>query len=271
MPKKSIITALTPDQELLIPIYREKWVPIAYSTVPLDRDREIAAINAAYRLSNYPEPEILFYDNPLQAIQSICRVDEHPYDYLGRDLDSKFSNRVFNHLTNIINRQISFDLQVKLANRMRYVDPPYYWTEENPIVSSFPFESNCLREQLQIDLGKFNPELKYQYTSEFTNWITRPAIWSVHACVIDFCISVLKLEYDRQRWEAIQQLIHHCGFFMRFERVCIACPRPAKMLFDDNKQLHSDRESALEFPDGYSVYAHHGKHPDYDTHNWRPS
>ena len=37
MPKKSVVTTLTPDQELLIPVYREKWVPIAYSTAPLDR------------------------------------------------------------------------------------------------------------------------------------------------------------------------------------------------------------------------------------------
>ncbi|WP_310489802.1 DUF6745 domain-containing protein [Chamaesiphon sp. VAR_69_metabat_338] len=271
MPKKFIITALTPEQELLIPVYREKWVPIAYSMAPLERDREIAAINAAYRLSNYPEPEILFYDNPLQAIRSLARVGERPHDYLGRDLNIKFSKRVLDHLTNIINRQIAFELQVKIANRMRYLDSPYYWNEENPIISSFLFESNCLREQLTIDLDRFNPELEYQHTYKFTHSITRPAAWSVHACVIDFCISVLKLEYDRQRWQAIQQLIQHCGFLMRFERVCIACPRPAKMLFDDNKQLHSDRESALEFPDGYSVYAHHGKHPDYDTYNWRTS
>jgi hypothetical protein len=136
-------------------------------------------------------------------------------------------------------------------------------------VDSFPFESNCLQEQLTIDLDKFNPELEYHYTSYFTSCITRTAKWSVHACFIDFCISVLKLEYDRQRWDTIQHLIQHCGFLMRFEQVCIACPRPAKMLFDDNRQLHCDRESALAFSDGYSVYAYHGKHPDYDTYNWR--
>lgn len=269
MPKKSIITTLTPEQESLIPIYRDKWLPISYSTAPLDREREIAAIEAAYRLSDYPEPEILFYDNPLKAIQSIARVGERPHDYLGRDLTIKFSKRVFDHLTNIINRQITFDLQVKLGNQMRYSDPPYYWTEKNPIIRNFPCESKCLQQQLIIDLDKFNPELEYQYTSAFTDWITRPAAWACIACKLDFCISVLKLEYDQQRWDAIQQLIQHCGFLMRFERVCIAFPRPTKMLFDENKQLHGDQESALEFPDGYSVYAHHGKQPDYDTYDWR--
>ncbi len=37
MPKKYIVTTLTPEQESLIPIYRDKWLPISYSTAPLDR------------------------------------------------------------------------------------------------------------------------------------------------------------------------------------------------------------------------------------------
>ncbi len=269
MTKKLVVTTLTPEQELLIPVYREKWLPITYSTAPLNRDLEVAAINAAYRLSNYPEPEILFYDNPLQAIQSLCRVDERPENYLGRDLSIKFLKRVYDHLENLINRQLTSKLRVELGDRMRYVDPPYYWTEGNQIISSFPFESNCLQHQLEIDLDKFNPELEYQYTSKFTKSIVRPAAWSVNACKIDFCISVLKLEHDRERWKAIQNLIQHCGFLIWFEHVCIAFPRPTKMLFDDNKQLHGDRESALEFPDDYSVYAHRGKQPDYDSYDWR--
>lgn len=265
MPKQSIITELTPEQELLIPVYREKWIPIVYSTATLDRNREIAAINTAYRLTGYPEPEILFYDNPLKAIQSIVRIDEHPHSYLGRDLRTKFSKRVFDHLHNIVQRQMTGEVHNHLTNRMRYTQPPFYWTEENPIISSFPFEWGCLDRQLQIDLQKLSPELEYQYTQEFTNCIERTAVWAIHACVFDYCISVLKLQHDRQRWEAIQQLIQDCGFLMRFERVCVAFPRPSKMLFDENKYLHGDRESALEFPDGYSVYAHHGRHPDYDT------
>lgn len=71
MSKKEIITTLTPEQEALIPIYREKWVPIIYSTRPVDRDREIAAINTAYQLSNYPAPEILFYDSPYLILSNV--------------------------------------------------------------------------------------------------------------------------------------------------------------------------------------------------------
>jgi hypothetical protein len=260
MPKK-IITELTSEQKAIIPIYQKKWMQAIYSTAPLRRECEIATINKAYQLCNYPEPEILFYNSPFNAIQSIVRTDEHPHLYLGRSLQSKFSRRVLDHLLNILDRQITYDLSVKLGNRISYSDPPYYWTEDNPIRPCFHNINflDCLYKQLHTDTEKSNPEIKEQYTSELIYNVQRTAQWAIHACKIDFCISILKLQYDRLIWNVVQELIHECGFLLMFEKVCIACPRPAKMLFDDNFNLHSNLEPALEFPDGYAVYANHGE------------
>jgi len=41
---------LTPEQEALIPVYREKWRQIALSTQPLNRQKAREAIEAAYAL-----------------------------------------------------------------------------------------------------------------------------------------------------------------------------------------------------------------------------
>jgi hypothetical protein len=268
MTNREAIGILTPEQEALIPVYRDKWVPIVSSTASLDRDREIAAINTAYRLSNYPAPEILFYDSPFDAIRSIARPNERPHDYLGRSLNSKFSNRVFNHLGHMLDRQISNQLLIEIGNRMLYRVPPYYWTEEYPIKPCFHDIGfpNCLSAQINRDLEKIYPKLEYRYTFELTNNISRTAQWAVHACRMDFYISVLNLQHDRKIWQAIQQLIYDCGFIIMFERVCIACPRPSKILFDTDNRLHGDLEPALEFSDGYAVYAHHGEiHNSYDN------
>jgi hypothetical protein len=268
MTNRETIGILTPEQEALIPIYRDKWVPIVSSTATLDRDREIAAINTAYRLSNYPAPEILFYHSPFDAIRSISRSNELSHIYLGRSLSVKFSKRVLDHLQHMLDRQICRKLSIKIGNQMSYCDPPYYWTEEYPIRSCFHNISfpNCLTEQISRDLEIIHPELEYQDTSEITNNITRTAQWAALACRMDFYISVLNLQHDRKIWQAIQRLIYDCGFIMMFERVCIACPRPTKMIFDADNRLHGDLESALEFPDGYAVYAHHGEiHNSYDN------
>jgi len=76
--------------------------------------------------------------------------------------------------------------------------------------------------------------------------------------MFDFCISVLKLQHDRQKWQVLQELMQHSGFIFQFEKVCIACDRPCKLSFDQENHLHAEGEPAMQFADGYSVYACHG-------------
>jgi hypothetical protein len=59
MPRR-IITELTEEQEAMIAIYRDKWRRIAISTEPINHEKVAAVIKAAYAVSDYPEPEILF-------------------------------------------------------------------------------------------------------------------------------------------------------------------------------------------------------------------
>ncbi|MGL4879867.1 MAG: DUF6745 domain-containing protein [Waterburya sp.] len=54
--------------------------------------------------------------------------------------------------------------------------------------------------------------------------------------------------------------MQYCGFIFQFEKVCIACARPYKLSFDRENMLHGEKEPALKFADGYSVYACHGRH-----------
>lgn len=64
---------LTPEQEALIPVYREKWRQIAVSTQRLDRQKACKAIKAAYALIGEAEPEIIFYDSPKAALNTIIQ------------------------------------------------------------------------------------------------------------------------------------------------------------------------------------------------------
>lgn len=39
----------------------------------------------------------------------------------------------------------------------------------------------------------------------------------------------------------------------------IICDRPTKLLLDNYGELHADGETAIQFADGFGLYAHHGK------------
>ena len=253
MLKQKILTDLYSEQEVLIPAYCEKWRLTENSMQPIDRDKAAKAIKTAYQISGFAEPEIWFYSNPLQAIQSISDIEGF-LSYLGRDLHIKFLKRVFDHLQHLIERQLSPPLFIRLRNQTLHPSVPYYPKQCNSLPYYFPGSVlNCLKSQLIADFTKLNPELEYSDISYFTSCLARPAEWAIWACMFDFCISVLKLSRDIQKWQVIQQLIHETGFLFPYERVCIACERPSRLSFDEDNLLHASGQPALKFADNYSV------------------
>lgn len=57
----SLIEKLTPEQEALIPVYREKWRKIAFSTERIDREKVTESVKAAYALIGISTPKIIFF------------------------------------------------------------------------------------------------------------------------------------------------------------------------------------------------------------------
>ncbi|MCG8367647.1 MAG: hypothetical protein MJA27_30470 [Pseudanabaenales cyanobacterium] len=60
----SLIRQLTAEQEVMIPVYLEKWRRIALSTQPINRQRAQAAVNSAYAAIGRRSPEVFFVSGP---------------------------------------------------------------------------------------------------------------------------------------------------------------------------------------------------------------
>lgn len=257
---KSVITEISEEQEAMLPSYREKWNSFAISTESIDEEKVKSIIKAAYLVSDFREPEILFYESPFAAIQGILAIDGFK-EYLGKDIRSKFSKRVVEHLLHQTEKQIDKNVYRKLRNKIHFPEFPHYPTEDNQIISYFPYEysiSSCIDSQLIDDFDKCEEEQAYFFQSLKSN-LTRTAGWAISGCILDFCTSVLGVGHDNKKWQVLQDLIQHCGFIFQFEKVCICCNRPCKLSFDTNNRLHSEREPAIQFRDGFSVYACHGE------------
>ncbi|WP_334956957.1 DUF6745 domain-containing protein [Nostoc sp.] len=257
MPKR-IITELSDEQEAMLPIYRDKWRSIQVSTESIEQEKVTAVIKAAYTVSDYPEPEILFYSSPMTAIEKTLAIENFK-TYLGRNIHIKFLKRVVDQLIHGIRQQLEEHLFIRLRNQVQHPKFPYYSTESHPQVSSFPYTGICLERQLIADLDKL--ELEFTDISYFTSNLNIPAEGAIWGCMLDFCISVIDLQHDKKKWNVLRDLMQHCGLIFQFEKVCIVCDRPCKLSFDKESMLHAEGEPALQFTDGYSVYACHGRHP----------
>ncbi|MEM8638481.1 MAG: DUF6745 domain-containing protein [Cyanobacteria bacterium P01_G01_bin.54] len=254
---KPLITQLTDAQEARLVGYCEKWQAIAARTQSSDpedineqKSQITEIVNTAYRLSHFPEPEIWFYDNPYDAIARLLEIEDHQ-TYLGRSIYDKFQKRVFDHLDHLIQRQLGESLFCRLRNPTLRVN-----VSQAVNTAEFRFSlgmGHRVADQISKDFDFDND------ASRLVESLSMPVDWVWQIYMIDFCISVLRLEHDRQKWEVIQGLIEHCGFLLQFEKVCVVCDRPSKLLFDHDNLLHAEGEPALQFADGYGVYAFHGR------------
>ena len=67
-----MIESLTPEQEALLPVYRDKWIKIGLSTKPAVRDDAEKYLNEMYKVANLPEPkEIKWAKSPLEAVNMV--------------------------------------------------------------------------------------------------------------------------------------------------------------------------------------------------------
>lgn len=244
MSTRKIVSELTDEQEALIPKYREKWRSIQNSVKSIDRTKVVEAINAAYSVSGYSGPEILLYDNPLIAIQEVTYIEDFK-SYLGHNIRTKFSKRVFDHIQHGLVQLLDYKFFIRLRNQTLHTAPPYYSTHDKPQPCYFPYSvMTCLEHQLVADLEKTKPELEFSDISYFTSCVSRPAEWAGWACLFDFCISVLKLHHDKKKWQVIQQLIQNCGFLLQYENVCmpvialLSCLMMKKIYFMQMESQH---------------------------------
>ena len=254
---KSIITELSNKQEVLLASYRQKWQAKTKSIRPIDREQITQTIKNAYQESNYSEPEIIFFGSPFAAIKKVI-ANEDFKTYLGRDISLKFRKRILDHVLHIFERQLSESLFYKLMNQIQYSEYPNHLDQNNRIKAfNFPVGiKSCTEAQLLKDFDRI--ETDYSDVSHLLDALTRPADWYSWGCMFDFCVSVLDLQHDRRKWQIVNQLMQHSDFIFQFENVCLVCDRPDKLLFDRQNFLHGSWEYALQFADGYGVYAYHG-------------
>lgn len=264
---------LTPEQEALIPVYRDKWRKIALSTERIDRAKAESAIKAAYIANGKPEPEVQFYSSPCVVWKSLSCYWQ---DYYGNRLRAIAGLP----LTEIPENQLeSYELGKRLFkfNPIAGLDFSSFTSLQRPLELESHFENlvpRSLIEQLDRQSQSVRGDVCYTcggidffimmdswknliVGNKFCLW-TRPEVLAGEAALLDFSFSVLNYPYDREKGEILQELIVNCGWIYAYEKTCIVCDRPIKLSFDSQDCLHAEGKPAIQFADGWGFYSYHG-------------
>ena len=248
---KHQITELSSRQKVEIDTYKIKWhsILIDNQIKPIQPEVACNSIESFYLTANFNKPQIIFFDNPFVAIKQLINTQDFR-TVLGKQINTKLIKRIHTHNDNLVNRQLTEFLFNRLINQIIFVEYPRL----SPNDCRFYFPANVLRyisEQLQKDFQKLG--FAYVDLLYFTRSIFRPLSLVSDICRLDFCISCLNLQYDNNKWQVLQDLVLHSGLMFTFEKVCLVCDRPLKMVYSGNDFLRIDNEIEITYPGGYKI------------------
>ena len=232
-----MIDKLTPEQEALIPVYREKWRAIALSTEPIDRDKAADAVKGIYAAIGQEEPKIIFFDSPHAAHQNLLLLDSLP-----------------SSLNNLISSEVVVAIQATVRSQLKnmklwvYIDRLF----RIGIESYFSWQ---IENELRGETSDEGDE-----TEAYIFQVISPDTSAERGSRIDYYISGLSLscKEHQYKWESYKSLAENCGWIYPFEEICYVCDRPRILSFDSQQRLHAEGLPVIQFADGFSVYAYHG-------------
>jgi hypothetical protein len=263
------IYRLTPEQQVILPQYLVKWRSIARSTDRINSQQAIDAIQAVYAAIDQPMPEIIFCKSPadvanalmglmnrsvLDEMQEVGYSDDEKSkildDHLGVSLQGHF-NQLQRQLNQQLEPQLRWEVQLEIEEQLRQpVDQiSYDWQ---------------VWEQLEQ-----NPWLWQQLRDCIvTSSLITDTGW------MDYAITVLNCDHDAKKWQALNAVAQYCGWILPYEKICIVCDRPSHLRVDRELRLHAEGEPALQFTDGFEIYAHQGvrlpeSYGKCHPHQWR--
>ena len=248
-----MITNLTPEQQSSIAYYKEKWKRITLSTQPINRKKVSALLETTHYF--YPSgvipPKVLFFDSPFAAFSNELK------NAVSDSLILSGEGQVRMDLWFEIDSDLDFYIQIDGEIWQNLRDELEDELGSRIYKTIWIFLKRWFFEKLKIEL-KDNKEL-FRYVSN--NFIDSDSEWAMYAGLFDFCFNELNYQYDEEEaWKHYLEMVRECGWwFLPTPFHYVVCDRPIKVLLDENELLHAEGETAIQYSDGFGLYANHGE------------
>jgi hypothetical protein len=264
---------LTPDEELALHEYHQRYLAYGLSTAPADRARAEEAFARAYRRIGREPVPVIWVASPLMA------------SMLYHDMTARANRLAGSGLTT--NRWHSMEITLSGCLKADLID-----SLENSLLRSLRARLvECLVNDFEISLwyslvSGFQDILLSSLRVSHVNgpgdsladgpgtrrvqpiptrfWGQMDGYW---IAFYRYCQAVLGVPYspdDADRLNILDDIGQSCGLWYPFEGAVIACDRPNIIQMAENPRrlgtyrLHATDGPALQFRDGWTIYAWHG-------------
>jgi hypothetical protein len=265
------VSKLTTQQEALLPEYKRKWQLIELSTQAIDKQKAVQTIELIYRqVSKVEEFDIYFFDspacvanlsflskiypaenwcNPKKLNNLIKRVENQ---LLRKFLREDMFRQIVSPLIEIVGKQVDIQLWHYLDKELRF------WSPLDGLISPNLADKEKLSPIWQSAKPNQQKRLEGMWMFLAGSGLVTPGRQCSIYCILDYCISVLHCVPDERLWHLLTEFVTDLGWTFFFQDFCFACNRPHVILLDAQNKPHSENEAAIQFLDGFEIFAEHG-------------
>lgn len=247
------IDILSPQQQLRLPEYRERWAALRLGLRPTDRPAAEQAIGEAYRSAGLGAPdEIRWAQGPMDLARQ--RV-EHDDGKAGKNVKGRLLDEVRSRVIGSIEARTLALVRSAVFHGVRSPQAEQVAMAINVAVHEAvsrirPDWRRRLAGRLQRLRG-FGGRADEEWRLYASGFGTHDLGWlAVQQCLREVC----GVESETEPLVGLFRLAGLVGWVVPHERVCWVAERPIRLATDLQGRLHSADGPALKYPDGWSLY-----------------
>jgi hypothetical protein len=251
------IEKLTSEQEAELPRFRQRYLDIACGGDRIERDKLEAALADAYAVIGKPAPKLFIFDSPAACMLALKIFKMPPDKLLGDQLWDQLGGQLRGQLWDQLWDQLRGQLWDQLGGQLWDQLRGQLWDQLGGQLRGqlrgqlWDQLWDQLRGQLWDQLGGQNIYAgNYIYGTHDLYWLA----WARFGADIG-----VKFTADSShKLDVMERISTQCEWWWPYENIVVASERPCFVKWDDQRRLHCEDGPAVEYADGYALYAWHG-------------
>jgi len=225
-------TELSATTRAAFPTIRDEWLAVGLSTVPANRAEAERGVRLAYNVAGLEAPSLMIWvDSPIAgcvgaAMQVGAQVGAQVWAQVGAQVGAQVWAQVRDQVWAQVGDQVWAQVRAQVRDQV--------WAQ--------------VRDQVWAQVGaqvwaQVRDAAYGQHDAGWLSFYAAVARESIHGC---------------ERLVGLMTIARSAGWWWPFERAVILTERPCRLRRDGRGRLHSTDGAAIQYPDGWGVWAWHG-------------
>jgi len=251
------IESLTEEQRGRFAEFADRWTAVGLCTEPADRTAAEAGVRLAYEIAAKPAPRIVWCMSPLSGALARAIVTS-------KKVRASVVASIRASVSDSVRASVWASVEASVAASVRASVWDSVW--DSVVASVWDSVAASVRDSVAASVSAS--------VSDSVAASVSASVWdSVAASVRAACYGqhdatglafhryfhdVCGLVEQTKKLSGLWAIAESAGWFWPDERVCWVCERQSRVRKDDRGRLHADDGAAVQYPDGWGVWAWHG-------------